>query len=543
MTCGGALTLNGSGSYDPDGDPLTYSWTINGQVNAATGATPTLSWSQLQALGISSVQPFSVSVQVNDGVFTTSQAHNVTVLKAPLTVTANNASKFYGSVNPAFTASYAGFVNGDTAGDLGGTLAFSTPATISSPLGSYPVTPSGPATSLNYNITFVPGTLTVTLVPSSVYVLNAQSTSGALTISGNATINLPGALVVDSTSSAILASGNAKITAAAGVQVVGGVSKSGNASVTKTGTPGATGDPLASLAAPTPPSYTSAPTAETLSGNSTATISQGLYSQITVSGNAKLSLNPGVYVIGTGGVNISGNATLSGSGVTYIVEGGGFTVSGNAGMSGSNVLIVNGGSNYPNPAISGETYGGVTLSGNGSFSLNAATSGTYAGILIYQARDNTRAVSVSGNSMAGITGTIYAANALLTMSGNASLQNPLVVGTLNLSGNVALTQLAQGSDGAGDSAGIADTLLAGSLDIYIDDPSGYFTTDMLKRAFRMPSMVSTPCSPPLTSRSRRSATPQWPTSSWIMGPPAPVGTWPPACSAVSTQPAARLKSP
>jgi len=67
------------------------------------------------------------------------------------------------------------------------------------------------------------------------------------------------------------------------------------------------------------------------------------------------------------------------------------------------------------------------------------------------------------------------------MSGNASLQNPLVVGTLNLSGNVALTQLAQGSDGAGDSAGIGNTLLAGSLDIYINDPTGYFTTDMLAR--------------------------------------------------------------
>jgi len=193
-----------------------------------------------------------------------------------------------------------------------------------------------------------------------------------------------------------------------------------------------------------------------LSGNFSQTIYPGLYSQIIVSGNAKLTLGAGVYII----------------------EGGGFTVSGNASVSGNGVLIFNAGSNYP---AAGGNFGGVTLSGNGSFSLSAATTGTYAGILIYQARDNTRALSVSGNSMAGITGTIYAANALLTMSGNASLQNPLVVGTLNLSGNVALTQLAQGSDGAGDSVGIADTLLAGSLDIYIDDPTGYFTTDMLAR--------------------------------------------------------------
>ena len=103
-------------------------------------------------------------------------------------------------------------------------------------------------------------------------------------------------LVVDSSAStAIVASGNAKVTAA-GVQVEGGVSKSGNAVVTKTGDPGATGDPLAGLAEPAVPGTGAARLAESLSGNSTATINPGLYSQITVSGNAKLTLSPGVYV-------------------------------------------------------------------------------------------------------------------------------------------------------------------------------------------------------------------------------------------------------
>src|SRR5205807_8010178 len=133
----------------------------------------------------------------------------------------------------------------------------------------------------NYTVTQTSGTLTVTIASASVYVLNAQATSGALTISGNASIKLPGTLVVDSGSaSAILASGNAQVTAAGGVLVAGGVSKTGSASVNKTGTPGATGDPLAALAAPTPPSYTGAPIAENLSGNAVATINPGLYSQI-----------------------------------------------------------------------------------------------------------------------------------------------------------------------------------------------------------------------------------------------------------------------
>lgn len=56
---GSGLTLDGSGSCDPDasqGDRLAqYSWDLNGDgaYTDATGATPTLTWSQLQALGLS----------------------------------------------------------------------------------------------------------------------------------------------------------------------------------------------------------------------------------------------------------------------------------------------------------------------------------------------------------------------------------------------------------------------------------------------------------------------------------------------------------
>src|SRR5439155_5925506 len=76
---------------------------------------------------------------------------------------------------------------------------------------------------------------------------------------------------------------------------------------------------------------------------------------------------------------------------------------------------------------------------------------------------------------------IYAANAMLTMGGNGNLNDTLVVNTLNVSGNVHLTQLAMGSAEANDSVGIADSLLAGNLYVYVNDPAGYFTADMLAR--------------------------------------------------------------
>ena len=45
-------------------------------------------------------------------------AGTLTVTPAALTITADNQSKVYGAALPALTASYSGFVNGDTAASL-----------------------------------------------------------------------------------------------------------------------------------------------------------------------------------------------------------------------------------------------------------------------------------------------------------------------------------------------------------------------------------------------------------------------------------------
>jgi hypothetical protein len=295
-------------------------------------------------------------------------------------------------------------------------------------------------------------TVTDTQEVGSVFALNPTAT-GALTISGNASITVPGAVVVDSSAaSALVASGNAVITAG-GVEVVGGVSNSGNAHVVKTGTPSSTADPLALANIPASGNFFGA---VSVGGNTTMPLQPGIYNSISASGNATLNLSPGIYYI----------------------QGGGFTVTGNASVIGSSGVLI-----YD--TVKGSVNGGITLSGNGTFNLKPFyTSGPYANVLIFQPAANTRALSISGNAMLGVTGIIYAPTALLNMSGNAQLgstANPvsLVVNTLNLSGNINLAETAAGNDVAGDATGVANTLLAGNLAVYVNNANGYFTAGEL----------------------------------------------------------------
>jgi hypothetical protein len=149
-------------------------------------------------------------------------AGSLTINKAPLTVTANNAVKTLGAPNPTFTAGYGGFVLGQDESVLGGTLAFTTPATAASPVGTYTLTPSG-LTSPNYSITYVDGTLAITYgvcalydqekaaqVGSTIPIKLQLCTAGLSNVSGPAVVHATGAVLVSTQAPATLAdSGNA----------------------------------------------------------------------------------------------------------------------------------------------------------------------------------------------------------------------------------------------------------------------------------------------------------------------------------------------
>jgi hypothetical protein len=88
----------------------------------------------------------------------------LTVTGAVLTVTANNATRSYGAAEPVFNGTITGIQNGDNI-----TATYATTATISSPVGTYPIVPTlvDPGNKLpNYAVTTNNGTLTVTAPPA-----------------------------------------------------------------------------------------------------------------------------------------------------------------------------------------------------------------------------------------------------------------------------------------------------------------------------------------------------------------------------------------
>ncbi len=116
----------------------------------------------------------------------------ITVMPAPLTITANDASKVYGQSIPALSARYKGFVNGDTSASLTTAPTLSTTASATSHVGTYTITAAG-ASDPNYTIGYVSGTLTVTPAALTITANNASKVYAeplpALTVSYKGFVN------------------------------------------------------------------------------------------------------------------------------------------------------------------------------------------------------------------------------------------------------------------------------------------------------------------------------------------------------------------
>jgi hypothetical protein len=158
------ITANNRTKVYGQADPAltgTVTGVLNGdRVDAAFTTTATQS-SDVRPGGYPITPAGLTGAKALDYTVARSTPGTLTVTPAPLTVTANDATRVFGQPNPGFVASYGGFVLGQDASALTGKVGFSTTATTQSQVGLYPVTPGG-VSAADYAIRFVAGTLAVT---------------------------------------------------------------------------------------------------------------------------------------------------------------------------------------------------------------------------------------------------------------------------------------------------------------------------------------------------------------------------------------------
>jgi hypothetical protein len=442
-------TITGSGNGTPTG---TVQFQIDGNSIGGSVAVTTSRGITTASLSTSTLSAGThpvTAVYNGDSHFTSSSGSASQTVNRASTSTLGNSSASSLVPGQSVTVSATVSVNAPGSGTPTGTVDFYD-TTAATDLGSVPLSSSNaslPVTDLplgNNTITlsysgdsnFLASSTLLTIMVTQPVVVNPSvlildpTADGALTVSGNATINVTGSIVVNSnSSSALTVNGNPTLTAAS-IPVVGNVHESGHPTFSPAPVTGAAAvaDPLANLAPPSTSGMTNYGAAK-ITGNSTQTLQPGIYSEITISGKASVTLSPGVYLI----------------------EGGGFTVSGNASVTGTGILIYNTGSKYPN---SGGTYGAIKLSGNSTVELSPATSGVYAGVVIDQDPNDTQTVDI-GSDISLASGWLYAPKAPVVLSGHAQFTGSLDVDLLTLSGNAAdnATGPPPGGGGAQDVGG------------------------------------------------------------------------------------------
>ena len=167
------LTLMSKEKYDESSTPSTVTITAKSYTRVYGDANPTFEYTadgtftgvpelKCEATPNSPVGTYPITVSQGSvtGATVVGVAGTLTITAAPLTVTAQAASREYGAANPAFTFTYSGWKNGETDNVLTKKPTTACAATTTSPVGTYDITVGG-GEATNYTFNYVPAKLTV----------------------------------------------------------------------------------------------------------------------------------------------------------------------------------------------------------------------------------------------------------------------------------------------------------------------------------------------------------------------------------------------
>ena len=142
------------------------------------------------------------------------------------------------------------------------------------------------------------------------------------------------------------------------------------------------------------------------------------YSTLAVPTSAGTVFTNGVYqgpgIYRTTPLTITANTTMAAG--NYFLEAG-MTISGSAAVTGTGVFLFNGCAT--GAAASCANGGSITISTSGTVTLTGPTTGTYAGMVLFQHRSNTKDVEITATA-ARTLDRVYAAGAKVLVSGSSS---------------------------------------------------------------------------------------------------------------------------
>jgi hypothetical protein len=192
----GDTTFDLAATGGESGNPVTFT-SSNEAVATVSGATVTIVGAGTTTITAS---------QAGNGNYASATAQqSLAVNKAPLIVTAQPASRDYGTANPTLVPAYSGFVFSENAAVLQGAPELATSAVIDSPVGSYPITATaGNLFSNNYAFTFVAGALTVNQASQAITITQPAPATAVYTTQFIVAAIAPGGAVTYSSGSPVV---------------------------------------------------------------------------------------------------------------------------------------------------------------------------------------------------------------------------------------------------------------------------------------------------------------------------------------------------
>lgn len=314
--------------------------------------------------------------------------------------------------------------------------------------------------------------------------------SPGITITGGATLNVDGSVIVNSQGAGVdqygvsvdwgqkkygASTSNNSTVKARLVQIRGGVDTPDNfLNYDPAGAnpiyarSGLSPDPLRVLPIPTNKNGVITTNYGAVSINTKQTLNPGIYSDIRISNGGNVTFNPGIYVLSptkaNQGLVITGSPVISGKGVMFYLTGSTYydatkkaygywdqlDDTQNSYLDGP-LPPTNGASIGTAPDPGKVTYASLTINATAAtvtFTGLANSGSPFNNVLFYQRRRNSTAASIAGNAGPNVTlgGTIYGKWANFSVSGQGKYDAQFIVGSMNISGGANVTIHASGKN-------------------------------------------------------------------------------------------------